>query len=82
MNGIKDLITNILILLSMIYMRVLLCFIRAFVWAIPIWLGWNKIIVQLTGFSCMRYSQAYWVCVIFMTTISAIFAININKKNQ
>ncbi len=81
MNGIKDLITNILILLSVIYMRVILCFIRAFVWAIPIWLGWNKIIVQLTGFSHMSYFQAYWICVIFMTTISAIFAINVNKKN-
>ena len=82
MYKLIDLMTELATMFILICLRVAICFIRSFPWAVPIWLGWNKILVRLTGFSEMRYFQAYWICFILMAFFSAMLAVNVtnNKK--
>lgn len=76
----SDFLSALITLAAGVYIIVVLAFIRAFYWCLPILLVWNKIIVGLTGFSPMTYWNAYWTCLVFMTVISASVAVK-SKSN-
>ena len=77
---LSEFISNLCMFLVAVYIRISVCFIRAFLWAVPFFLIWNKIIVFLTGFQQMRYFQAYWICLVMMAFISATGSVNVIKK--
>lgn len=73
-------ITSLCMFFAAVYIRIIVCFVRAFLWAVPIMLVWNKIIVGLATVNPMTYWNAYWICIVVMALLSANAAINIKKS--
>lgn len=73
-------ITSLGMFFAAVYIRIIVYFVRAFLWAIPIMLVWNKIIVGLATVNPMTYWNAYWICIVIMALLSANAAINIKKS--
>lgn len=77
---LKKFIENFCMLLISVYIKITICFIRAFVWALPIYFIWNKIITNICNAGEITYFQSYWICLFMMAFFTAIGTITINKK--
>lgn len=76
-RNFEEIILSILKIIYTFFLRIIICFVRSFLWAIPIYIIWNKIIIDIITAETITYWQSYWVCVILISLLSTT---NINIK--
>lgn len=68
----KNLLIDLGKFIILVYTAIIVCFLRALLWALPIRLVWNNIICALGDFNTMTYTQSYWITFTAMAFISAV----------
>lgn len=73
MNSLMEIIMKFVItFITFAFARFLISFLRAFIWAIPTMLIWNKIFVNLINCNTMTYFQGYWISFVLLAMISVL----------
>lgn len=70
----ENIILEICKLFTRVYLQVMVCFIRSFIWAIPVKILWNNVIAHACGFECLTYWNSYWICVMVMSMFTAMIS--------